>query len=63
LEDVSDIKARLAAHRAKRAEAAAGGSSGEATPLGAGQSASTPTSFVRYPFLRRYILASTNGFF
>lgn len=63
LEDVSDIKARLAAHRAKRAEAAAGGSSGEATPLGAGQSASTPTSYVRYPFLRRYILVKTNGFF
>ncbi|OOQ87064.1 putative C2H2 finger domain protein [Penicillium brasilianum] len=49
LEDVSDIKARLAAHRAKRAEAAAGGSSGEATPVGAGQSASTPTSYGQPP--------------
>ncbi|KAJ5654428.1 hypothetical protein N7490_001431 [Penicillium lividum] len=41
LEDVSDLKKRLAEHRAKRAEGAAGGSSGEATPVGAGQ---TPTS-------------------
>lgn len=58
LEDVSDLKARLAAHRAKRAEAAAGGSSGEATPLGAGQSASTPTSYVSYSFPSKGILSA-----
>ncbi|KAJ5911606.1 uncharacterized protein N7473_000909 [Penicillium subrubescens] len=49
LEDFSDLKARLAAHRAKRAEAAAGGSSGEATPLGAGQTVSTPTTYGQPP--------------
>ncbi|KAJ5157202.1 uncharacterized protein N7482_008302 [Penicillium canariense] len=49
LENVSDIKARLAAHRAKRAEGAAGGSSGEATPVGAGQSAPTPPTYGRPP--------------
>ncbi|GFF54791.1 zinc finger protein 207 [Aspergillus udagawae] len=37
LGDVSDLKKRLAEHKAKRAEIAAGGSSGEATPVGAGQ--------------------------
>ncbi|GAB1216331.1 hypothetical protein ATERTT37_005545 [Aspergillus terreus] len=37
LESVSDIKKRLAEHKAKKAEARAGGSSGEATPIGAGQ--------------------------
>ncbi|EAW08357.1 putative C2H2 finger domain protein [Aspergillus clavatus NRRL 1] len=37
LENVSDLKKRLAEHKAKRAEAVAGGSSGEATPVGAGQ--------------------------
>ncbi|KAJ5545883.1 Zinc finger BED-type predicted [Penicillium frequentans] len=44
LEPVSDLKKRLAEHRAKRADGAAGGSSGEATPVGAGltPSASTP---------------------
>jgi len=36
LEDVSDLKKRLAEHRAKKAEAAAGGSSGEATPVSSG---------------------------
>ncbi|RAL09867.1 putative C2H2 finger domain protein [Aspergillus homomorphus CBS 101889] len=40
LESVSDLKKRLAEHKAKMAEARAGGSSGEATPVGAGQ---TPT--------------------
>ncbi|PWY72361.1 hypothetical protein BO70DRAFT_399241 [Aspergillus heteromorphus CBS 117.55] len=40
LESVSDLKKRLAEHKAKKAEALAGGSSGEATPVGAGQ---TPT--------------------
>lgn len=39
LENLSEIKKRLAEHRAKRAEPAAGGSSGEATPVGAGQPA------------------------
>lgn len=40
LESVSDLKKRLAEHKAKKAEARTGGSSGEATPVGAGQ---TPT--------------------
>jgi hypothetical protein len=58
LEEVSDLKARLAAHRAKRAEVAAGGSSGEATPLGAGQSVSTPTTYVRSPSSRECTLSA-----
>ncbi|KAL5359732.1 hypothetical protein BJX96DRAFT_148992 [Aspergillus floccosus] len=57
LESVSDIKKRLAEHKAKKAEARAGGSSGEATPIGAGQtgfgqppaSAPAPTQPFSYP--------------
>ncbi|KAL4922750.1 hypothetical protein BDW62DRAFT_2565 [Aspergillus aurantiobrunneus] len=37
VENISDLKKRLAEHKAKKAEARAGGSSGEATPVGAGQ--------------------------
>ncbi|KAL5339341.1 hypothetical protein BJX70DRAFT_158004 [Aspergillus crustosus] len=37
VEHISDLKKRLAEHKAKKAEALAGGSSGEATPVGAGQ--------------------------
>ncbi|KAA8648590.1 hypothetical protein EYZ11_012759 [Aspergillus tanneri] len=37
LENVSDLKKRLAEHKAKKAENRTGGSSGEATPVGAGQ--------------------------
>ncbi|KAF9887829.1 hypothetical protein FE257_009635 [Aspergillus nanangensis] len=44
LEHVSDLKKRLAEHKAKKAEALAGGSSGDATPTGAGQ-----TGFVQPP--------------
>ncbi|KAJ5964294.1 Zinc finger BED-type predicted [Penicillium vulpinum] len=44
LEPVSDLKKRLAEHKAKRAEALAGGSSGDVTPSSAVQS--TPTSGV-----------------
>lgn len=40
-ENISDMKKRLAEHKAKKAEARTGGSSGEATPVGAGQ---TPTA-------------------
>ncbi|KAJ6044911.1 hypothetical protein N7460_006266 [Penicillium canescens] len=48
LEAASDLKKRLAEHRAKRAEALAGGSSGDVTPTSAGQSA-TPTGFAQSP--------------
>ncbi|KAJ5758001.1 uncharacterized protein N7511_006695 [Penicillium nucicola] len=48
LEAASDLKKRLAEHRAKRAEALAGGSSGDVTPTSAGQSA-TPTGFSQPP--------------
>ncbi|KAL4911304.1 hypothetical protein BDW74DRAFT_142741 [Aspergillus multicolor] len=41
VENISDLKKRLAEHKAKKAEARTGGSSGEATPVGAGQ---TPTT-------------------
>ncbi|RMJ20965.1 C2H2 finger domain protein [Aspergillus sp. HF37] len=41
LENTSDLKKRLAEHKAKRAEAIVGGSSGEGTPVGAGQSVQT----------------------
>jgi hypothetical protein len=43
--ELSDLKKRLADHKAKMAEKAAGGSSGDATPVGAGQSAQTPSGF------------------
>lgn len=46
LEATSDLKKRLAEHKAKRADALTGGSSGEGTPVGAGQSAQTPGGFV-----------------
>lgn len=36
LEDMSEMKRRLAEHRAKKADAAAGGSSGSATPASSG---------------------------
>jgi hypothetical protein len=49
LENVSDLKKRLAEHKAKKAEVAAGGSSGEATPLGAGQQ--SPSGFVGFLIL------------
>lgn len=48
LEDTSDLKKRLAEHRAKRAEAAAGGSSGGATPISVGQSGGTPGAHVSF---------------
>lgn len=41
LESTSDIKKRLAEHKAKLAEARSGGSSGEGTPVGAGQAMQT----------------------
>lgn len=50
LEDTSDLKKRLAEHRAKRAEAAAGVSSGDVTPVGAGQSTGTPGTYVSCAF-------------
>lgn len=46
LESPADLKKRLAEHKAKLAERAAGGSSGDATPVGAGQSMQTPTGYV-----------------
>jgi hypothetical protein len=42
VENISDLKKRLAEHKAKKAEARAGGSSGEATPVGAGQTPNVP---------------------
>lgn len=52
LEAASDLKKRLAEHRAKRQEAIAGGSSGEGTPIGAGQAAPSPGGYVSFwPFL------------
>jgi hypothetical protein len=52
LGDVSDLKKRLAEHKAKRAEIAAGGSSGEATPVGAGQTQG-PGGYVSFLVLIR----------
>ncbi|KAJ5179493.1 hypothetical protein N7492_002703 [Penicillium capsulatum] len=50
LEDTSDLKKRLAEHRAKRAEAATGASSGEGTPVSAtGQSIGTPGVYGQPP--------------
>lgn len=48
LEPISDLKKRLAEHKAKRAEALAGGSSGDVTPSSAVQSTPTPGGFVSY---------------
>ncbi|KAJ9231909.1 hypothetical protein DTO207G8_4034 [Paecilomyces variotii] len=47
LESPADLKKRLAEHKAKLAERAAGGSSGDATPVGAGQSMQTPTGYAQ----------------
>ena len=41
-EELSDLKKRLAEHRAKKAAQQAGQNSGNVTPLGAGQAASPP---------------------
>ncbi|KAL4939867.1 hypothetical protein BDV06DRAFT_213966 [Aspergillus oleicola] len=41
-ENISDLKKRLAEHKAKKVEARAGGSSGEATPVGAGLTPNVP---------------------
>ncbi|KAE8348075.1 hypothetical protein BDV28DRAFT_115312 [Aspergillus coremiiformis] len=56
LENVSDLKKRLAEHKAKKAEVRTGESSGEATPVGAGQtpnsqspSTTAPNSQYTYP--------------
>ncbi|CAG8892327.1 unnamed protein product [Penicillium nalgiovense] len=46
LEPVSDLKKRLAEHKARRAEALAGGSSGDVTPTSAVQSTPTPGGYV-----------------
>lgn len=51
LENMSEMKKRLAEHRAKRAEAAAGGSSGDATPIDAGQTPTTPATYQGQPQL------------
>ena len=49
LESTSDLKKRLAEHKAKKAEAAAGGSSGDVTPVGAGLGQSqTPVGYVSF---------------
>ncbi|KAI9673594.1 MAG: hypothetical protein M1817_002230 [Caeruleum heppii] len=51
-ESPADIKKRLAEHKAKMAEQAAGGSSGGGTPVGAGQGAHSPAlaqSALSYP--------------
>jgi hypothetical protein len=55
LGDVSDLKKRLAEHKAKKAEIAAGGSSGEATPVGAGQT-QAPAGYVSFLVLISCIL-------
>lgn len=49
LGDISNLKKRLADHKAKRAELLAGGSSGEVTPVGAGQSVQVPGGFAQSP--------------
>lgn len=46
LEDMSEMKRRLAEHRAKKAEGAAGGSSREATPASSGPTAPPAPQFV-----------------
>ncbi|PYH95053.1 hypothetical protein BO71DRAFT_449708 [Aspergillus ellipticus CBS 707.79] len=49
LESVSDLKKRLAEHKAKKAEARTGGSSGEATPVGAGQTPTPSSGYTQPP--------------
>ncbi|KGO76409.1 Zinc finger, BED-type predicted [Penicillium italicum] len=49
LEPVSDLKKRLAEHKARRAEALAGGSSGDVTPSSAVPSTSTPGGYAQPP--------------
>lgn len=60
LEAASDLKKRLAEHKAKRAEARTGGSSEEGTPVGAGQSVLPPGGFVSsaclgFKLMNRYL--------
>ncbi|KAI2739939.1 hypothetical protein DTO012A8_9972 [Penicillium roqueforti] len=49
LEPVSELKKRLAEHKARRAEALAGGSSGDVTPSSAVQSTPTPSGYAPSP--------------
>jgi hypothetical protein len=58
LEHISDIKKRLAEHKAKRAEALAGGSSGDVTPSSAVQS--TPPTAGAYVILPYYPIQSNS---
>lgn len=51
LEPVSDLKKRLAEHKARRAEALAGGSSGDVTPSSAVQATPTPAGYVSFILL------------
>lgn len=48
LEKPGDLKKRLAEHKAKLAEQASGGSSGDVTPVGAGQTMQGPGAFVSF---------------
>lgn len=50
LEKPSDLKKRLAEHKARLAEQASGGSSGDVTPVGAGQTMQGPGGYVSLPF-------------
>ncbi|KAF3484025.1 RING-6 [Arthroderma uncinatum] len=62
-ESPSELKKRLAEHKARLAEQAAGGSSGDATPVGAGQAQSTPSGTQYPPTAPQYPAAQqpTNG--
>jgi hypothetical protein len=57
--EISDLKKRLAEHKAKVAEKAAGGSSGDVTPVGAGQTAQVGNATVSSLFLPRIFSPSS----
>ncbi|OJD36714.1 c2h2 finger domain-containing protein [Diplodia corticola] len=55
VETKEDLKARLAAHKAKKAQEAAGGSSGDVTPMGqGGQSPAVAQSPTAFPGAQQY---------
>lgn len=54
LESPAELKRRLKEHKAKLAEQASGGSSGDVTPVGAGQTLQGPGSYVSLYILLIY---------
>jgi hypothetical protein len=61
--DIDDMKKRLAEHKAKRAEALAGGNSGDVTPNTAVQSTMTPGGYVSWSLFLTWACSKANGYY